>query len=70
MIYLAWASLCLFILGPILIHIGLLPPLGGFGMSVVGGVMGLNGVWQSKTGPEIIAHLKQHAVDALLLAPA
>jgi len=27
-------------------------------------------VWQSKTGPEIIEHLKQHAVDALLLAPA
>ena len=26
--------------------------------------------WKSKTGPEIIEHLKQNAVDALLLAPA
>jgi D-proline reductase (dithiol) PrdB len=27
-------------------------------------------VWQSKTGPEIIEHLKHNEVDALLLAPA
>ena len=27
-------------------------------------------VWQSKTGPEIIEHLQQNEVDALLLAPA
>jgi len=26
--------------------------------------------WQSKTGPEIIEHLQQNGVDALLLAPA
>jgi hypothetical protein len=25
--------------------------------------------WQSKTGPEIVKHLKQNGVDALLLAP-
>jgi D-proline reductase (dithiol) PrdB len=27
-------------------------------------------VWQSRTGPEIIKHLQQAGVDALLLAPA